>query len=100
MSEVELLTTANYSTHFPGRLDKEVPRDNYFDSFELNAKSCSAIVLEGNSISGKSVLLRQFCEKNFSRSISIFIDEQKSSSYDQKLALILKKWTIFIQSLK
>lgn len=50
MSEVELLTTANYSTHFPGRLDKEVPRDNYFDSFELNAKSCSAIVLEGNSI--------------------------------------------------
>ncbi|HCD1922218.1 TPA: ATP-binding protein, partial [Enterococcus faecium] len=52
-----------YSYNFPDKIYCEIKRDNLIDSLEEMATVNDVVFVTGNSGMGKTVLLKQFCEK-------------------------------------
>lgn len=90
MAEVNMTTildTKLYSNNYPGEVADEVSRANYFDVIKNKFKDNYVIRLKSNSVSGKTILLKQFSDKNLETSISVFVNDQKSDSFNLKVVL-------------
>ncbi|MCR1944212.1 hypothetical protein [Enterococcus gallinarum] len=75
-----------YSYNFPDKIYCEIKRDNLIDSLEEMATVNDVVFVTGNSGMGKTVLLKQFCEKF--NAISLFISPTNSNSMSIDLALM------------
>lgn len=75
------------SLSFPEPIYQEVVRSNFLDIIEEKSEENSLIKILGGSGSGKTILLRQFCEKNSHKSLSIFISPIRSLTYDLSFIL-------------
>ena len=75
-----------YSYNFPDRIYCEINRDNLIDSLEEMTKVNDVVFVTGNSGMGKTVLLKQFCEKF--NAISLFISPTNSNSMSIELSLM------------
>ena len=66
-----LLTTNAFSTFYPGNYQYEIDRNNLLDTLEKMTETSDIISVSGETATGKTVLLKQFCERK--ETISIFI---------------------------
>lgn len=82
-----ILDTKFYSQNYAGEVAGEVSRANYFDVIKNKFKNNYVVRLKSNSVSGKTILLRQFLDENIDTSISVFVDDQKSDSFNLKIVL-------------
>ena len=89
--EQKILNVNDFSPFFPGELGSEIRRDNLIDGLDNMLKKNSIVIMNGESGTGKTILLKQFCEKN--NCISIFISPMKpiSSSLDLILESVIKQ---------
>lgn len=93
-----VLTTCSLSTYFPGNYNYEIIRENLINSLEKVSKIYDFVYVTGETGSGKTVLIKQFAEKN--KNISIFIPQTNSiaasleiilSSLIKQIRLLLNK---------
>lgn len=76
----EIVTTNTFSSFFPKELKYEITRSNILDSIFKHSENNAYITLNGDSGSGKTVVLKQLCQKK--KCISIFIENKDYASSD------------------
>lgn len=81
-----LLTTNAFSTFYPGNYQYEIDRNNLLDTLEKMTETSDIISVSGETATGKTVLLKQFCERK--ETISIFISQAKPISASLEITLI------------
>lgn len=80
MQTIMDLTQVSYS--YPICLDHIIKRDNIIELIEEEFITCNTILLNADSESGKTIMMREYCEVNPMTSISIFVDFTNNLGYD------------------
>lgn len=81
----QLVDVTTFSHNFPDKILYEIQRNNLLDGLEEKLSNNDIVFVRGNSGMGKTVLLKQFCQKF--NAISIFISPAKSNLMSIELAL-------------
>ncbi|AGY82970.1 hypothetical protein [Carnobacterium inhibens] len=80
--ESKIIDLLTLSSSFPKDILNEIQRDNMIDAIEDIFKEKDIVFVKGDTGFGKTVLLKQFCQKYYKNSISLFINPFLSSSYN------------------
>ncbi|WP_326931565.1 hypothetical protein [Enterococcus avium] len=81
----ELIDINTFSTFFPGNYAYEIVRDNMLDTLQKGLEKSDFIYVTGETGSGKTVLLKQLCERT--SSISLFVSQAKPISATLEIIL-------------
>ena len=100
---MELTTIATTHPTLPKDL---IPQDNYVELIEQMFQSYNEeiVLIEGEEGSGKTTLVKQFCDKFYNNAISVFIKPSSRFAYDPQVILSelynQVYWLVFQQEYK
>ena len=73
--QADIVDITTFSTFFSKKKLHEIERANLLSDMKKNIEESDILIIKGDSGSGKTVLLSQFCQKY--NAISIFISPKK-----------------------
>ena len=83
--QADIVDITTFSTFFSKKKLHEIERANLLSDMKKNIDESDILIIKGDSGSGKTVLLSQFCQKY--NAISIFISPTKPVSFTQEIVI-------------
>lgn len=79
-----IMDLTKISSSFPINIDHIVKRENIIEMIEEEFNFSNILLLNADSESGKTVMMKEYCEKHSMSSISVFFDFNSSFGYDSE----------------